>query len=1132
MKKSVLLVGMLMAMMAAPAMSYAATNDVQVTAPVKKAANTTTQYFTAADLRAEIEANGKALIGIANVTSTGNKYINGPAAGNAKISEDNTAASIRAPYEDEVVEVLAANGGYVVRRADAAEGEGYFGLSGNALVLTDAANAVVWQIAGPGENGFGGTGGFDDIFTDIDKSYNDHMVRLVYNGQFLNGQGHDSPAGLRGGTGAWSFNYIYNANYGKEEPVADPAEEIFFSWKSLVMEDMKAVYSANSTWPTVDVPGQKPAAVTYAVCEYYSQNNWLFGSMGFGNDWKLAKEYYANYNSTLDAQYAEALRIWNNYVEAPLVEEPEVVVEDYPINWDKDTNLTFTRGGDRQTSSVSITVNGEEQTIDVMEKSNVVYRDFSNQAFVVEPGAEIVPSMAYAGQWMHGYVYLDTNNNGAFDVTSYDDQNDELVAFSFYSPNDGSYGVNGIGEQKSNNCNVNPMNAFTAPTEPGEYRMRYIIDWNCIDPAGQYGSNYSGNYINANGGVIVDVTLKVEAPVPAGPQPAFTLTNLSSEAANYSFPIEVPAEYAAPVLAASATTTVIEFTKTAGSKAAFVASTDDAGNFYSNITLQDNRLGFDYTLNNGSEGWFTKTQAPYTNLNTTVRVAFTQNEETGLLNWYDAETGQQINSTNVSSNSAWGARSFGTNGYNHLYVGGFRNAAGAAQYVFPGEIASVRVFAQELTTDELVSLSWEGLQDSFDYIPEAPAFDYAAAIAPVVAEANAALEGHDNVYVEKKLITRNDQFTSPHSDRAEGSTNNLLDGAANTFWHSDWHAGNQPAHSHYLQVALDEPVDGDVLLTFVRRNAQNDQVTLLDVETSMDGVNFAHAAYIEMPNSGAGKTEQKTFALEQKAQYFRFWADATTNNRGYWHVGDFQLSKSELDIDAPDYAYPTAVAELQQAIVAAQAVQNGTQEDVDALKAAIEVYKAALAGFPEFTEWNGAVDVVAAGEVKSLDDLLSLKLKFNRAAALEESGYGVLAAIFDETGDAYAMVFDALAGDTECEQVKSADFVGQVATLEFQKLDELTPAMQQTFKAAAQKIGGFEPAAGQANLLISAKSFLVDGEKFNVLVKKTYDLVAGTVTGVETLIANSKGEVYDLQGRRVNGLNAGLFIQNGKKVIR
>lgn len=980
---------------------------------------------------------------------------------------------------------------------------------------------------------------------------------------------------------------------------------------------------------------------------------------------------------------------------------------EYPINWDKDANLTFTRSGDRQTSSVSITVDGEKQTIDVLSKSSVVYRDFSDQTFTVQPGAEIVPSMAYAGEWMHGYVYLDTNNNGAFDVNGYDDQNDELVAFSFYSPYDSSNGVNGIGESKSNNCNVNPMNAFKAPEKPGQYRMRYIIDWNCIDPAGQYGSNYSSNFINANGGVIVDVTLVVEGavepepfvPVEYGPVLLsegdnlvnFKIHNLGADEGQYKgndcyvkydadkagtwnslwhtdaaedadnfafFAAEDGGVYIKDVTANKFVTwkqnaegginwgahqlTACQVTlvdamneakswfivddentegrydilplETANNGWSFMGGIDqdfvvlnlekktdrnikwvfeqveeegetpvdpeppvvepeeltwsapEAGGIYAIVNLQPtgNNFYLDYLNGNLSPVSAADCNSLYEWPETAKfqaveladgRFAFKNCGNGNYLAWKG--TANRNNTTGVNNNEGWTAdvneHSSWTLNESARYEGAYwllasqrNDLAGDGQNLSGAPIISNAGDWNAWTTGEYLPANGSAFSNSFAFyliekgetpvVPE-PTFDYAKEVAPVLAEANAALEGHDNVWVttvSDKLITRNNQFSSNNSDPQEGSLNNLLDGNAGTFWHSNWHQGNsRPMHSDYLQIELDEAIDGDVLLTFVRRaGAANDQVTLLDVETSMDGQNFAHAAYIDMPNSGAGKTEQKVFALEEKAKFLRFWADATTNNRAYWHCGDFQLQTvvTNLNIDAPDYAYPDAVAALQEAIATAQAVENGTQEDVDALAAAVEAYKAALAGYPEFTEWTGDVQV-NAGNVTSIDDLLNVDFCFNRALSAEASGYGVLGVVFDHTGDAYALAFDALFGGVEVEKVKADGFVGNVAHVQFEKIADLTAGLQDKAKGVAAKIGGFQAAEGHALVVLASKSFLVDGEQYNALVKADYELTTGTITGVENLIMNGKGEIYDLQGRRVNNAQNGLFIQNGR-VIR
>lgn len=117
----------------------------------------------------------------------------------------------------------------------------------------------------------------------------------------------------------------YNA---AEVVAADTAEESYVAWKALVTTDMKAVKDEWVNYPEADVPGKKPAAVVKAVMEYYNNTSWLFSSFsGFGDDWAAAKAYYANFGTTIEANYAEALQIWTAYVNAEIV--PEVVEPTY-----------------------------------------------------------------------------------------------------------------------------------------------------------------------------------------------------------------------------------------------------------------------------------------------------------------------------------------------------------------------------------------------------------------------------------------------------------------------------------------------------------------------------------------------------------------------------------------------------------------------------------------------------------------------------------------------------------------------------------------------------------------------------------------------------------------------------------
>ena len=196
-------------------------------------------------------------------------------------------------------------------------------------------------------------------------------------------------------------------------------------------------------------------------------------------------------------------------------EEPK---DDYAINFDKDAKQTH---ASRYSSSVSLQQTGKDkQTIEFGKTMNG-YEDLTTgtEKFTVEAGSEVTPSIGYVGEWMHGYVYIDLNNDKqfSFNAEGADQTGTEVVSYSYYMDQ------NSKGESASNNCNVNPMPAFTAPTEPGTYRIRFKVDWDNIDAGG---SVLSTNHILNNGGGIYDATLEVVEPVVDG------ISTINAELAN------------------------------------------------------------------------------------------------------------------------------------------------------------------------------------------------------------------------------------------------------------------------------------------------------------------------------------------------------------------------------------------------------------------------------------------------------------------------------------------------------------------------------------------------------------------------------------------------------------------------
>ena len=210
---------------------------------------------------------------------------------------------------------------------------------------------------------------------------------------------------------------------------------------------------------------------------------------------------------------------WADIVFGEKVDTPEPpVVEDYAINFDKDAKQTHTS---RYSTSVSLQQEGKDkQTIEFGKTMNG-YEDLTTgtDKFTVEAGSEVTPSIGYVGEWMHGYVYIDLDNNKqfSFNADGADQTGTEVVSYSYYK------NQNSKGEAVESNCNVNPMPAFTAPTTPGTYRIRFKVDWDNIDAGG---SVATGNSILNNGGGIYDATLEVVEPVTDG------ISTINAEVAN------------------------------------------------------------------------------------------------------------------------------------------------------------------------------------------------------------------------------------------------------------------------------------------------------------------------------------------------------------------------------------------------------------------------------------------------------------------------------------------------------------------------------------------------------------------------------------------------------------------------
>lgn len=203
--------------------------------------------------------------------------------------------------------------------------------------------------------------------------------------------------------------------------------------------------------------------------------------------------------------------------------DPEPTDEVYSVNFDKTQTNTRESGstsGKRYLKGVSLKGSDAKysyapETTDALY--HLVYKDATASiVWNVKAGNSYTPAVNYQGSWMHAYAYIDYNNDGKFTpviTNNVNSSSSEAVSYSAYNASDENTLYTTTGSSLTGDSRQTlSMPAFTIPssTKPGIYRMRFKVDWNCIDAGGGDGSNSVNmqNIVN-NGGGIIDVLLNV-----------------------------------------------------------------------------------------------------------------------------------------------------------------------------------------------------------------------------------------------------------------------------------------------------------------------------------------------------------------------------------------------------------------------------------------------------------------------------------------------------------------------------------------------------------------------------------------------------------------------------------------------
>lgn len=171
----------------------------------------------------------------------------------------------------------------------------------------------------------------------------------------------------------------------------------------------------------------------------------------------------------------------------------------YPINFEE--NTAHTRGDGRYVKNIKL---GSQSVAINQNTDKKLYFNKTENIFLAKPDETVTPTIDWKGEWMHGYAYLDKDDNGKFDVdytNSGVTNARDLVSYSYYKDK------NSAGSRASGDCGVTlPSFKIDNDMKPGIYRMRYKVDWDNVDPGG---STATGNLITNNGGALIDVLVNI-----------------------------------------------------------------------------------------------------------------------------------------------------------------------------------------------------------------------------------------------------------------------------------------------------------------------------------------------------------------------------------------------------------------------------------------------------------------------------------------------------------------------------------------------------------------------------------------------------------------------------------------------
>ena len=207
----------------------------------------------------------------------------------------------------------------------------------------------------------------------------------------------------------------------------------------------------------------------------------------------------------------------------------------------------------------------------------------------------------------------------------------------------------------------------------------------------------------------------------------------------------------------------------------------------------------------------------------------------------------------------------------------------------------------------------------------------------------------------------------------EGNIANLVDGAANNYFHTDW--SSQPVSgTHYLGVYLgeDNTLERFTFSHTTRAGVQNDFPKSVDVYGSNDGTTYKFIGSASGMPQTAGTAWEFDGVMLSSYKYLRFNYHAP---RGYWHMAEFDITPVTAFTATVNNTYSSTVT-VDAVTAAMNALFNGkrtaasfspTTDDVAAKLSALQTaYNALYAQYEATVNARKATLAQLAAETEAL----------------------------------------------------------------------------------------------------------------------------------------------------------------------